>query len=65
MMDKPTRIEASCDRIIHVALAETDPRKQVVILLQWLIEQGQAGTIEVVPPLDVMLGLPPRGQDVR
>ena len=50
-------IQHDCDRIVRAAIAEPDAKKQVVMLLQWIVDTGKAGDLYVVPPLDAMLGL--------
>ena len=50
-------IQQEGDRFVRTLLAESDPKKQAAMALQWIIDMGKAGHLVVVPPLDAMLGL--------
>jgi hypothetical protein len=51
------KLQADCDRIIREAIAEPDQKKQLALLLSWIIDAGKTGDLVIVPPLDEMLGI--------
>lgn len=51
-------VEIECDRFVKtVLLPEQNPDRQVVLALEWIIKMGESGLLDILPPLNAMLGL--------
>jgi hypothetical protein len=50
-------IATDLNRIVREAISEPNKGKQVGMLLQWVIDKGNAEDLFIVPPLDKMLGI--------